>query len=315
MKRLVARAADLSKALGADISRLAFGWRGPWKLHKPSLFILALLLAEVLTATDNAHANLVYDLRVNSQADIGGAPGATWIDNKHVNFTAPDQTAVVTIYAFPCASATADGMAVTHSGAYSPTGDGYKQGAGKFMLTRDAVNPTLMTGDISARAMLNGFDSGVAYLLGQLQDLNGDGDQDLGSTSTYYTSAAGNQYWTPQNGIAQYCDANWSGIPVGTLTYTSKTVGDGMATEMLQGLPYKTGTFTTWYENTKSQLNSPVRMWMGAPVNFVSTPEPTAVTLLVVGVGGLLAYACCSLTSRSGTPSGHASTRHPISSR
>jgi hypothetical protein len=229
--------------------------------------------AAAAVTTSAAQAIFVYDVRAT-----GATGGATLVNNKSVNLT-PGQAATVTFELW--------GMISQPYGSGLPEDGNANNEANKVMIGSFLTTGSNVKGSLAATVVSSMQNLG--FSTGTIQDLDGDGDLDIGSNIS--TSAA--DYWA-----ARTTDTT-NGLPgqqslLGSMTLT--VAGSGViddSTTTLVNFRKKTGAANSvgsWNENGTTVLSNATNVTSGAPVVLASSvPEPTTIGLIGLAGLGMLA--------------------------
>jgi len=235
-----------------------------------STMLLSGAAAAAIT-TSAAQAIFVFDIRA-----VSATGGATRINNKSVAFV-PGQAATVSFELWgliqePYAVGTEDG---------NPNNEANKIMAGSFLTTGASV-----MGNLAATITAPFTNSGSSN--GTIQDLDGDGDLDVGS------NVAGDDpnYWgTRANDLT-------NGVPgqsalLGNMTLTIGAGGVVAGSDTILSFRKKTGAASgvgSWNENGVSRLSNSTNVSTGTNVVLTpGVPEPTSIGLIGLAGLGMLA--------------------------
>jgi len=228
--------------------------------------------AAAAAMTTAAQASLTMDVRATS---VTGA-GNSLVDNKHLSISGPG---TVTFNIFATINPTVDNGNTQDEAFVSMTGS--------YLSTGTSIKGS-MAADVNAAG---GYYNPPQSSFGTIQDLDGDGDLDVGGSS----SSSGSDYWWARAANVATGVAGQSHL-LGTLTLaiTSLTAGDGTDTlvnyQKKLGAPSGVGQ---WRENNGPINGSATNILIGAPVvlspQSVNAPEPTSIGLIGLAGLGMLA--------------------------
>lgn len=231
------------------------------KMHVKKVAALAVAAFGMMLASADA-AFLTYDLR------------------------APDGSKSV-ILAGTGSSVTLNLFAVLQNGNANAADDGFTNGGGSFKSTVGGVGLNL--GSLSPVANVNGFNA-VGATPGLAQDLDGDGDLDVGSTSP--TSAT--DYFTALslNNPNPTLNMPAGGFLIGQVMFTVTDAAAGSTqVNFVQRVKTNVSTSVHRGQSDAAAFNLPgtsAEIVVGSPVSIL-VPEPTAIGMLAAGLAGLLA--------------------------
>jgi len=220
--------------------------------------------AAVAGLSSAAQASLTYDLRAALSSNVNNPI----VDGKNV--TVNQASGTITFNVFAVVVAPDNGNALD---------EGFVAGNGNFLSTGPTHGNL-----VAARGPLY---LGTGGSDGTVQDLDGDGDLDVGGTNT--TGAA--NFFNPRVGTAPTPIMGSSQL-VGTVVMTL-TGGLGATTVNFQVKPGNPLGTAQWIENGVSTIagsgNPPAVFQAGSPVNLNSVPEPTTIGLIGLAGLGMLA--------------------------
>jgi hypothetical protein len=212
-----------------------------------------------------ARATLTIDLRATHASG-----GAGVVNEKLVDLSDASPGAVITF----------DIFAVITGQNANPDDEGYLQTFGSLL-----TEPFGVRGHLRAVVNPNYRQSGFSN--GTVQDLDADGDLDVGSNN----NAAAVNYFTPR-GYGGPSPVYGSIHNVGTLTMTLTEIPGALFSTAVNYRPRIANTAGSWFEDgsaTGTAQQGPSAIQVGAPVLLSDVPEPAALGLVGASVTGLLA--------------------------
>jgi hypothetical protein len=233
-----------------------------------STMLLSGAAAAAIT-TSAAQAIFVFDVRATGATGTGN----TVVNTKSVLLTGPGTVSFNLVGVIQ--PATDDG---------NPNNEANKIMIGSFLTTGDSVKGNLAA-TVSAAFQNLGFSTGT------IQDLDGDGDLDIGSNN----SANASDYWAVRT-----TDVS-NGIPgqeaiLGTMTLTVGAGGITPGADTLLNFRKKTGAANSvgsWNENGVTVLSNSSNVTNGPDVHLTpaggAVPEPTSIGLMGLAGLGMLA--------------------------
>jgi uncharacterized protein (DUF2141 family) len=171
----------------------------------------------------------------------------------------------------------------TISGTTAGTNDAFYDAVGSFLGTVTASGGVIgnLADTLIPTFAANGGSAGVQ------QDLNGDGGLDIGSNST--SSADAEQYFVARSGDADYSgtvSGDTNTFVLATLTYTVKTLGTGVATDLaFRPSGSLDGSYSAfWIQDGQgiTSLTADANLKIGAPV-VVTGPSTTTPSGSIAG--------------------------------
>jgi hypothetical protein len=233
-----------------------------------SLLCAALALSALVAFTSPANANLIMDIRVagTTATSINVEVGQTINFEVWANVTALAGTQV--------------------EGLQSLFGSLLKQNVsgnfhGSFVTYTSSVTSNVVGTPVAPFDQFSEYGGGQA-----LYDLNGDGDLDVGGTSTVGSNVAA--YIQLRDPNPTKADG-WGPAKVLTFAYTIDT-SDINSVANIFFKPRSLATTAVWFENNVSQnpgtSNPSTKFLTGQVITMTVVPEPA--TLALLGVGGLL---------------------------
>jgi len=214
-------------------------------------------------AADQADAALIVDVRAT-----GGSAGVI-VTPKNVTLTAPGDTVILSVFA------RINGTNGTNDESLSSNHGSLSSGVGTLLGNLAGGRSAPFTGSSSQN--------------GSVQDIDGDGDLDIGSTGSSVTGKFVARSDAPT--VLPPTDANSGEVQIGQFTFTY-TGGAGETFANFITRKNQTGgnlfSAATWFQDGISSAPTTDVYDIGAPVHLV-IPEPTSAALMGLASLGLLA--------------------------